>query len=53
MFLSPARAGHSHTSAAFILLPTFGGEVPRQTGRRGHEPQRTAWPMTHDPSVAV
>src|SRR5262249_29813268 len=33
---------------AFLLLPTFGGEVPRHTGRRGHESQRTAvpWLMT-------
>jgi hypothetical protein len=39
-------------SAPLILLPTFGGEVPRHTGRRGgrrsHESQKTAvpWLMT-------
>jgi len=34
----------------FVLLPSSAGEVPRHTGR-GHESQRTAGPMTHDPSV--
>ncbi len=31
------RAGHSPMGAPLTLLPSFAGEVPRHTGRRGHE----------------
>jgi hypothetical protein len=36
-------------SAPFVLLPTFGGEVPRHTGRRGHEAKETALPWLMAP----
>jgi glycosyltransferase involved in cell wall biosynthesis len=44
-----AAAPDLPSSAPFILLPTEGGEVPRHTGRRGHESQETAAPSLMTP----